>query len=442
MWAGSALSGLGYVTLGLAFPLLALHQTGSPVTAGWIAAMGMVPRTLLHIPIGVLVDRRDPRAVMVAGHVVRIVCVVGLVGPVLLLDAPVALLGVAAAVHSVCATCHSTAATTAVPYLVPRGELTGAAAKNEARTHATQLAGRPLGGGLFAVAGGLPALCDAVLSAASLWLALRLPRIRPARPAATGVRLLTDLSRGFGHLGRDRFLLLTTVAATVTNALFQMIWLVILTLGTQEGLSTFLLGVVLAASGAGGLLGSALAPLLVSRNRPGTMVTLCLWAWTGVTALLAFADHADVAWLLVLLPVTWSGVGFVGAHLNVTVLTYHTTHLPPELLGRVTGTLRFFSGGALPVGVLAGGYLLEGVGIRATTLAVTAVIAVLAAVFTAATLVPGSLRRRLRRPRRPARPTTPPGRGTGSPRSAGAGSPAPAAPAPPPPRDLWPSGRE
>jgi hypothetical protein len=48
----------------------------------------------------------------------------------------------------------------------------------------------------------------------------------------------------------------------------------------------------------------------------------------------------------------------------------------------VTGTLRFFSGGALPVGVLLGGYLLEGLGVRSTTLAITAVIAVLAAACT------------------------------------------------------------
>jgi MFS family permease len=436
LWAGSAASSLGYITLGLAFPLMALHQTGSPVVAGWIAAVGMVPRTLLHIPIGLLVDRRDPRAVMVASHVVRIVCVVCLVGPVLLLDAPVALLGAAAAVHGVCATCHSTAATTAVPYLVPRGELAGAAAKNEARTHATQLVGRPLGGGLFSVAGGLPALCDALLSAVSLWLALRLPRIRPARPAASGGALLDDLAHGFVHLRRDRFLLLTTVAATVTNGLFQVIWLVILTLATQEGLSAFLLGVVLAASGAGGLLGSALAPLLVGRSRPATMVTLCLWAWTGVTALLALADQTSASWLLVILPVTWCGVGFVGAHLNVTVLTYHSTHLPPEVLGRVTGTLRFFSGGALPVGVLLGGYLLEGLGVRSTTLAITAVIAVLAVVFTAVTPLPRA------RPRRPRPARTRPAPGTGSPRSAGAGSPVPAAPGPPPPRDLSPSARE
>ena len=386
LWAGSASSSLGSITLGLAFPLMALHQTGSPATAGWIAALGMVPPTLLHIPIGLLVDRRDPRAIIIASHAVRIVCVVGLVGPVLRLDAPLALLGAAAAMHGVCATCHSTAATTAVPYLVPRAELAGAVAKNEARTHATQLAGRPLGGGLFAVAAGLPALCDVLLSTLSLWLAWRLPPIRPARSAADGVRLLGDLSQGFGQLRRDRFLLLTTVAATITNALFQMIWLVILTLTTQEGLSAFLLGVILAASGAGGLLGSALAPRLVRRHRPATMVTLCLWAWTGVTALLALADHTDTAWLLATLPVTWCGVGFVGAHLNVTVLTYHSTHLPPEVLGRVTGTLRFFSAGARPVGVLLGGYLLEGAGVRPTTGAITAVIAVLAVAFTAATL--------------------------------------------------------
>ncbi|NYJ37834.1 MFS transporter [Nocardiopsis aegyptia] len=439
LWAGGALSSLGYIALGLAFPLLALHQTASPVVAGCIAATGMVPRTLLHIPIGLLVDRRDPRTVMIVSQAVRVVCVLGLVGPVLLLDAPVALLGAAAAVHGVCATCHSTAATTAVPYLIPREELTGAAAKNEARSHAAQLTGRPLGGGLYGLAHGLPAVCDAVVSAVSLILALRLPRIRPDRPAPGETHLLRDLVQGFTQLRRDRFLLLTAVAGTVTNALFQMIWLVILMLATQEGLSTLLLGVVLAASGAGGLLGSLIAPYTVSRRSPVTMVTLCLWGWAAVTLLLALTDHDNVARLLVVLPLTWSGVGFVGAHINVTVLTYHSKNVPTEVLGRVTSTLRFFTGAALPVGVVAGGFLLDALGVRGTTLAVTGVIAVLAVVFTAITPpLPSLLRRLARRPCPRARPAP----GTASPRSGAAARPARAVPEPPPPRDLSPSGRE
>ncbi|RKS08222.1 putative MFS family arabinose efflux permease [Nocardiopsis sp. Huas11] len=439
LWAGGALSSLGSITLGLAFPLLALHQTGSPVVAGCVAAMGMVPRTLLHIPIGLLVDRGDPRTVMIAGLAVRVVCVLGLVGPVLWLDAPVALLGAAAAVHGVCATCHATAATTAVPYLIPHEELTGAAAKNEARGHAAQLAGRPLGGGLFGLAHALPAVCDAVVSLVALVLALRLPRIRPDRAAAGRTRLLHDLALGFTQLGRDRFLLLTAVACTVTNALFQMIWLVILMLATQEGLSPLLLGVVLAASGAGGLIGSLVAPFTVSRRSPATMVTLCLWGWAAVTLLLAATDHSDVARLLVVLPLTWSGVGFVGAHINVTVLTYHSQNVPPEVLGRVTSTLRFFTGAALPVGVVSGGFLLDALGVRGTTLAVTGVIVALAVLFTVLTPPPPSLLRRLvRSPHSRARPA--PGRA--SPRSGAAARPTRAGPGPPPPRDLSPSARE
>lgn len=433
------------MTLGLAFPLLALHQTGSPVIASWIAAAGMGPRTLFHLPIGLMVDRQDPRTVMVLSHCVRIVCVLLLVIPVLFMDASITLLAAAAAVHGVCGTFHSTAATTALPYLVPREELTGAAAKNEARNHATQMAGRPLSGALFGLGHAMPALFDTVMSALSLWVALFLPRIRPSRRSPTPLSLRRDLSEGLAQLRKDRFLLLTVVACTVTNALFQMIWLIIMMLATEEGMSTALLGLILAATGAGGLLGSVLAPLTMRAFTPIGMITACLWAWVLVTGLLAVADHSSTAWLLAVLPVTWGGVGFVGAQMNVTVTSYHARNVPSWALGRVTGTLRFFSGGALPVGVLAGGYILEVAGVRATSLLITGTIIVLAVVFSAARLLPA---RRLRPPRSrfrtrgpsPDHPDPlPPAPGTAVLPASEGHSPAPAGPERPPPPDRYPS---
>lgn len=378
LWSSVALAGLGTMTFGLAVPLLALFHTGSPVLAGWIAAAGMVPRTLLHIPVGLVVDRHDPRTVMVAGLAARIACVLLFVAPVLLFDAPVALLAVASALHGVCGTLHSTAGAAAVPRLVPREELAGAAAKNQARTDATQMLGRPLGGALYGLAHGLPALFDTVVSALALWAALLLPRMRRPRPRPGPPRgLPRELAEGFLLMRADRFLARSLVICTVTNALFQVVWLVIMLTATDEDLSAFLLGVVLAATGAGGLLGSLLAPVLVRRLSPTRMVVLCLWSWLALMVALVAAERAGPPWFLVALPLVWGGIGFVGAHMNVTVMTYHTTHVPPESLGRLTGTFRFLSGGALPVGMLCGGYALESLGVHTTVLLTTGAVAAL-----------------------------------------------------------------
>ncbi|WP_017599907.1 MFS transporter [Nocardiopsis lucentensis] len=405
LWTGGALSALGSMTLTLSVPLIALHQSGSPALAGWIAAAGMVPRTLLYVPLGVVVDRHDPRSVMVASQCARLACVALLVGPVLLLGAPVALLAAAATVHGVCAALHATAASAAVPLLVPRDHLPMAAARNEARTHATQMTGRPLGGALFGLGHGLPAVFDAAASAVGLCLVARLPRLRAAvraptvrgegeatrtgsaagPPEAPGRRasaLFRETAAGFAHLRRDRFLLLATAVCAATNALFQTVWLVIVVLATEHGLSAFLLGAVLAATGAGGLLGSLTATALVRRLHHTTMVVLCLWAWVAVTVPLALAGRPDTGWLAAVLPLAWGGIGFVGAHMNVTVTTYHTTRVPPELLGRVTGTVRLATSSALPLGVLCGGHLLEAVGVRTTAVSVTALLCLCALVLT------------------------------------------------------------
>jgi MFS family permease len=389
-----ALASLGTMVFGLAVPLLALFHTGSPVLAGWIAAAGMVPRTLLHIPVGLVVDRHEPRTVMVAGLAARVACVLLFVAPVLLFGAPVVLLAVASALHGVCGTLHTTAGAAAVPLLVPKEELAGAAAKNQARTDATQMLGRPLGGALYGLAHGLPSLFDTVVSVLALWAALLLPRVREPRPPPDPARgLLRELCEGFRLLRADRFLARSLVVCTVTNALFQVVWLVIMLTATHEGLSAFLLGTVLAATGAGGLFGSLLAPVLVRRVSPTRMMALCLWSWLVLMAALVAAERAGAPWLLVALPLVWGGIGFVGAHMNVTVTTYHTTHVPPESLGRLTGTGRFLSGGALPVGMLCGGYALESLGVHTTVLLTAGAVAALTLGFTLLlALSPGSPR--------------------------------------------------
>lgn len=387
LWSGGALNGLGTMTFTLAVPLLALAQTGSPVATAWIAVAGMLPRVLLHAPAGVLVDRVEPRRLMVLAQAGRLAVTLLVLPLILLGEVPVLFLAAAMAVHGACSTLFASASSTALPYLVPEEHLGEAVGKNEARSHGTQLTGRPLGGFLFGLAAWAPAVFNIVMSAGALLTALLLPprvRTASAEPEKKRESFAEEFQAGFRWLYRDRLLRSALVVCTVTNAMFQTVWLIIMSSVTDHGFPPVLVGTVLAATGVGGLLGSLIAPHLVKRVRPAHMVALCLWAWLPPMGALAAAHHLDPRWLMVTLPFTWGGIGFVGAHMNVTVGAYQAARVPRHLLGRVLGVDNFFAQGALPVGLVCGGHLLEALGPSTTSALVSAANGVIALMFTAA----------------------------------------------------------
>jgi hypothetical protein len=53
---------------------------------------------------------------------------------------------------------------------------------------------------------------------------------------------------------------------------------------------------------------------------------------------------------------------------NVAQVSFRQRAVPPELLGRVNATVRFFAWGARPVGALCGGVLAEVFGARGAVL--------------------------------------------------------------------------
>src|SRR4051794_33389164 len=64
LWLGLTFSTVGSRAVGVAYPLLALALTGSPVQAGWTSFALTFPVLIFYIPAGVLVDRVHPRSLM------------------------------------------------------------------------------------------------------------------------------------------------------------------------------------------------------------------------------------------------------------------------------------------------------------------------------------------------------------------------------------------
>jgi predicted MFS family arabinose efflux permease len=135
-------------------------------------------------------------------------------------------------------------------------------------------------------------------------------------------------------------------------------------------LSGAAIGLALAATGPGALLGSVLAARLPSRFGYG--VVLVSAAALGDGAFLCVpALHGSSA---VTLPVLLA-VGFVfgtgGQLVNVTVMAVRQTATPDGMQGRAAATITFVGMGMTPLGSLLGGLLAQEWGLR-TSLLVTA----------------------------------------------------------------------
>ncbi|MGW3349973.1 MFS transporter [Nonomuraea rubra] len=400
LWTGSTASHLGNMASTVTAPLLALTLTGSPVFAGWVAAAGTLPRILLHLPAGVLADYANRRRVMVGSMFVRAALAVLMVGCLIAGGAgTVYLLPLVSIAQGVCVVLYSAAETAAMPRLVRPGRLARALAGNEARTHVAGLLGRPLGGWLFELGRCWPFVLDAATSVVS---ALTLLRMRNKRFARATVRRQLSLTRqirafwrGLAFLRREEFLARVVIVCALANFAFQTLGLSLVLLAHERHLSPLVIGLLIAASGLGGLLGSVLAPRTLCMMKPARLIVAGVWAWALLSASLTVADHGSLLYVAAVLPAVWGGIGFIGAHINVALALYQTSGVPKRLFGRVTSVTRFFCGSTVPLGALAGGYLLAQVGAEGAVVFVAAVAGALVLVISVPRR-PSSVRHRVR----------------------------------------------
>lgn len=363
LWSGAATSQLGTISAATAGPLLALSLTGSPVFAGWVTAANTIPNLLLQLPAGLLVDRFDRRRIMLFCQLARLVVTSLLIGGLFMVGFPEYLLIGAAIADGVFAAFYTIAEIAAVQRVVPREILQDSMAKNEARQHIAHLLGRPLGGFLISLNRSLPYVLDAMTSILSIVTLLMLKSRNflpvpddPAQPAGakSRTRPVGGIKAGLLLLVRDRFLLSVLVVCTVSNFLFQTVILLLVVMAEAQGMSSSLIGLLLATSGASGFVGAMVAPWLLTRVKtPQAMIVACIWGWLPLTLIVALSTQPAVGM------VAWGLCSFMGAHMNVALAIYQATHVPEDLLGRVTSLTRFLSSGAVPLGAISAGYIIS-----------------------------------------------------------------------------------
>jgi len=359
LWSSQVISTVGTRVTSVAYPLLVLLLTGSPALAGVVGFAQTLPFLLLYLPGGAWVDRWDLRRTMVACEIGRTVAlgsvaVTAVIGGVHAVT--IAQLAAVAFVEGSLFVLFDLSEGAALPRLVPSGQLPTAVAWNQARTQGADLVGQPLGGLLFAIAPALPFAVDSVsyLVSGGAVAAIR-TRLQGER-AATVDRLRSRIAEGVRFVRRSAFLRETVVIVGWINLVFNGSFLVVIVRAQRLGGSPGQIGLMLAAFGAGGILGALAAPAIQRRLSGRVVLVAIAWLWTGLGVVLAFAP--SLVWLAVLV----FALNLFGAPYNVVIAARMYQLVPEQIFGRVRSVGRIVAWGTIPIGTLLGGVLAERLG--------------------------------------------------------------------------------
>lgn len=374
LWAGQAVSQLGEHGSLVVLPLIAVLTLDAEAgQLGALRAAGQVPILLLSLFAGAWVDRWRTRTVMVLADLGRALAlgaaaVAGLLGG---LGLPALLLAVI--VVGALSVFFDVAYQASLVRLVKRNQLVQGNSALEGSRSAAQIGGPALGGALVSLLSAPVAAASSALffTLSFLWIRrIRRPESIPdrsERPPRVWRRIHEGLRFVVGHT------LLRTVG--LASAAFQfsfaaMMTVYLLFLPRELHLSGTAVGLALAATGPGALLGSLLAARLP--NRFGYGVVLVSAAALGDGVLLCVPVlHGPSAVAIPALVVINFVFGAFGQLVNVTVMAVRQAVTPDGMQGRVAATITFVGMGLTPFGSLLGGLLAGEWGLR-TSFLVTA----------------------------------------------------------------------
>lgn len=360
LFSASGVSNLGDGVLLAALPLLAARATDSELSVGLVSAFFTLPWLVVGLPVGALVDRVEPRRLMVTADLCRggLVAALALVAAVSSVEAW--MLWVLALGLGIGEVVVDSASQALVPMVVSTDQLERANGwRYSVELVTATFIGLPVGALLFTAAVWLPFGIDALsfVLAALLVASLRTAP-RAARQQASSLR--ADMAAGVRWLRQHGLLRDLTIALTITNLAFAMVESTFVLYLTRElGLAERWFGVAVALMATGGVLAGVSSGRVVDAigRRATISATACLPV--VATALLATVTSPVVAIALA------AAQAALTTAYSIVAVSLRQELVPDELFGRVNGVYVWCSRGALPIGALVGGALAQGYGLRA-----------------------------------------------------------------------------
>lgn len=373
---GQLASNVGDAAYAVALPWYVLANRGGAILLGTVLAAYGVPRSALVALGGHASDRWRPWTVMMGADAVRAVAVAALA--ILSATGPVhaALVVPVAAVLGASEGLFLPASFAIVPSLLPDDHLQAGNALISGGTQLATLIGPGVGGAVVALFGPAPAFgIDAVsfaLSAATLAGVRR--RQRPVASTQTGpdAPRASAVPTPTGSGGNSTSQPVTLREMLRSQRALQVIMVVSVAAnlgsgGTSEVALPALArdslhtnpggyGALLAAFGAGALLGTLAAGQARGARRPAIVASVAFLAEAGFLAAVPYLGGIAAAAGALAVYGSLNGFG------NVVAITAFQRWAPPALLGRLMGLLLLASLGTFPASVLLGGLVVHDLG--------------------------------------------------------------------------------
>ena len=364
LFGGQTISVIGDALYMVALPWLVLTTGGSAEMLGTVLAVYGIPRAVSMLIGGWLSDRLRPRRLMLIADAVRLL-LVGLLAAIAMKGHPTLLQLCAIAMPlGAFGGAFLPASQSILPETLSKDELQAGNGLMMASRQGANLIGAAMAGVIVAALTSAAALAiDAGTFLVSA-LSLALMRTAPHTASGTGKQAASREKPGFSVQEQAEQISLWHFLRT--SRLVQGTLLIFIVIGlVSGGLIEVALpalvhgpmhanaggyGIILAAWGAGALVGAIVAGALGKRKHKGLTMLL---AGLLMAALIALLPIWGVAGAVVCMLIA----GVAGSIVNVVLFTAIQLAIPRHLMGRVMGLLLFGSFGVYPLSVALAGVL-------------------------------------------------------------------------------------
>ncbi|WP_234444361.1 MFS transporter [Streptomyces sp. NRRL F-525] len=371
LWLGQTVSQLGEQTSLVILPLFAVLTLDIGAgQLGVLRAVEQAPILLLSLLVGAWVDGWRTRTVMVMADVGRtlVLGAAAVAGLLNWLGLPA--LFVLVFVAGVLSVFFDVAYQASLVRLVTHDQLVRGNSALESSRSAAQIGGPALGGALVTLLSAPIAVASSALFFALSFLSVR--RIRrtesvPAR-AEHPPRVWRRIHDGLRFVVGDSLLRTVCLAAAAFQFFFAATMTVYLVFLPRElHLSGTAVGLALAATGPGALVGALLAARLPGRFGYGRVIVVAAALGDGAFVCVPALHGSSATTVPVLLAVNFV-FGISGQLVSVAVIAVRQAVTPHGLQGRAAATITFAGMGLSPLGSLFGGFLAQEWGLRTSLL--------------------------------------------------------------------------
>jgi len=385
LWGGQTFSTFGSQigSIALAFIAVKLLDAG-PAEMGWLSAAGTASFLLVGLIAGAWVDRWIKRRVMIIADVIRMVAIGVIPALYFTGNLNIWVIIVIAFVMGLATVFFDVAYQSFVPVILPSDKIAAGNSALEATNQTAGIAGPGIVGFLIDLFKAPTLLVIDSLS--YLVSALTLGMIKDTetpKPKSDRKPLHVEIREGLRFVVRQplirRISLTTSVNNLFTSLMFSIFALVFL--GSQYlnfGAAAF--GLLGTSAAVGSLLGALATTKLIKWVGEGTLISVSAILSGCITLLAPIAVTMHNSLTLPLLLVMDFLSGFAVLAYNITQVSARQRLCPPELLGRMNASIRFFVWGVMPIGGLLGGAIAETYGVT-TALWVGAIGSIFSSVF-------------------------------------------------------------